>query len=59
VHNTILRAPLESWPRPPWFPWHRHGASLARGVAEMYAAIAAGRTGVWSLLRMLPGVLRG
>ena len=59
VHNAIIRAPLESWPKPPWFPWHPHGAVLARGVAEMYGSIAAGRSGVWELLRMLPGVLRG
>jgi acyl-CoA reductase-like NAD-dependent aldehyde dehydrogenase len=59
VHNAIIRAPLESWPAPPWFPWHPHGAALARGVAEMYGSIAAGRSGVWELLRMLPGVLRG
>lgn len=59
VHNAIIRAPLVPWPKPPWFPWHRHGAALSRGVAEMYGSIAAGRSGVWELLGMLPGVMRG
>ncbi|MFN9369321.1 MAG: hypothetical protein ACK6CT_11250 [Planctomycetia bacterium] len=59
VHNAIIRAPLVSWPKPPWFPWHRHGAALARGVLGMYGGIAAGRSCVWELLRMLPRVMRG
>jgi hypothetical protein len=59
VHNTILRAPLSAWPLPAWFPWHRHGGPLARGVVEMYARIVAGRSGLGPLLRMLPRVLTG
>ncbi len=59
VHNAILRAPLAGWPRPPWFPWHRHGAALARGVIDMYSTILAGRSGFVPLLRMLPRVLTG
>jgi acyl-CoA reductase-like NAD-dependent aldehyde dehydrogenase len=59
VHNTILTAPLSSWLSPPWAPWHRSGDRLARGVAEMYAAIARGGTGLGSLLQMLPAVLAG
>lgn len=59
VHNTILRAPLSAWPLPAWFPWHRHGGPLARGVVDMYARIVAGRSGLGPLLRMLPRVLTG
>ena len=59
VHNTILRAPLTVWPTPPWFPWHRKGAALTLGVADMYAAIAGGSKGYWQLAKMLPNVLRG
>jgi hypothetical protein len=59
VHNTILRAPLSSQLLPAWFPWHRHGAALARGLVEVYASIAAGKRGLWPLARMLPAVLTG
>lgn len=59
VHNAILRAPLAIRPLPPWFPWHRHGAALARGVVDMYGRILAGRSGLGPLLRMLPRVLGG
>jgi hypothetical protein len=59
VHNAILRTPLTGWPLPPWFPWHRHGAALARGVNDMYGQILAGRSGFVPLLRMLPRVLTG
>ena len=59
VHNTLLRAPLSSWPMPPWFAWHRRGGVLARGVVEMYARIVAGRSGLGPLVRMLPDVVRG
>ena len=59
VHNTILRAPLRVWPMPPWFPWHRKGGRLAEGVAEMYSAITAGKSGIWNLVGMLPDVFRG
>ena len=59
VHNSILRAPLAVRPTPPWLPWHPHGASLARGVVDVYAAIARGRSGMGTLLRMLPRVLAG
>ncbi len=58
VHNTILRAPLRVWPMPPWFPWHSKGGRLAEGVAEMYSAIAAGKSGIWNLVGMLPDVFR-
>ena len=58
VHNSILRAPLRVWPPPPWFPWHRKGEQLAQGVAEMYAAIAAGKGGLLNLVGMLPNVFR-
>jgi aldehyde dehydrogenase (NAD(P)+) len=59
VHNTILRAPLASQLLPAWFPWHRHGATLARGLVDVYASIAAGKRGLWQLARMLPAVLTG
>jgi len=59
VQNSILRAPLRVWPTPPWFPWHSKGERLAGGVAEMYSAIAAGKSGLWNLIGMLPDVLRG
>ena len=58
VHNTILRAPLRVWPMPPWFPWHGKGGRLAGGVAEMYSAIATGKSGIWNLVGMLPDVFR-
>jgi len=58
VHNTILRAPLRVWPMPPWFPWHSKGGRLAEGVAEMYSSIAAGKSGIWNLVGMLPDVFR-
>jgi hypothetical protein len=59
VHNSILRAPLAVRSTPPWLPWHQHGAALARGVVDVYAAIARGRSGMGTLLRMLPQVLAG
>jgi hypothetical protein len=59
VHNSILRAPLVVRPLPPWFPWHSRGERLAGGVVEMLGAIAAGRTGLGPLVRMLPAVLAG
>ena len=59
VHNSILRAPLLLRPPPPWLPWHRHGAALARGVVDVYAALARGRSGLLSLARLLPRVLAG
>ena len=59
VHNTILRGPLTAWPKPAWFPWHPHGATLARGLLATYAEIAHGRSGLWQLARMVPAVLAG
>lgn len=59
VHNTILRAPLASRLTPPWLPWHAGGATLARGLLAVYAAVARGRSGVGPLLRMIPTVLAG
>ena len=59
VRQSIIRAPLVVWPKPPWFPWHPRGFQLAHGVVQMYAAIANGSRGTASLLRMLPDVLRG
>ncbi len=59
VHNSIIRGRLASRLMPPWFPWHSGGAVLARGLVDMYGAIARGGSGVWQLARMLPGVLRG
>jgi hypothetical protein len=59
VHNSIIRGPLASRLTPPWFPWHSRGGVLARGLVEMYGAIARGGSGVWQLARMLPGVLHG
>jgi len=59
VQNTILRAPLAPLPTPAWLPWHRHGATLARGLVDVYAGIAAGGRGLWPLVRMLPAVLSG
>jgi hypothetical protein len=59
VHNTILRGPLAPWSTPAWFPWHRHGPRLARGMIDVYGEIARGGTGLWPLMRMLPEVLTG
>lgn len=59
VHNSIIRGPLAARLTPPWFPWHTHGAMLAEGLIDMYAAIARGNSGLWQLARMLPAVLRG
>jgi len=59
VHNSIVRGPLAPWPKPAWLPWHPRGAALARGLVAMYAAIARGGSGVWTLLRMVPAVMTG
>jgi acyl-CoA reductase-like NAD-dependent aldehyde dehydrogenase len=59
VHNTILRAPLAPRLLPAWFPWHRHGATLARGLVDVYAGMARGGRGLWPLARMLPAVMTG
>ena len=59
VQNSILRSPLRVWPTPPWFPWHSKGGRLAKGVAEMYSAIASGKSGLWNLVGMVPDVFRG
>ncbi len=59
VHNSIIRGPLASRLTPPWFPWHSRGGVLARGLVDMYGAIARGGSGVWQMSRMLPAVLRG
>jgi len=59
VHNSVVRAPLKPFLRPPWFPWHRDGARLARGVVDLYGRCAAGKSGLGTLLAMFPAVLRG
>jgi len=59
VHNSILRAPLVVWPKPPWFPWHTRSSQISQGVVEMYATIASGRSGAWNLAAMVPDVLLG
>ena len=59
VHNTILQAPLLVRPTPPWLPWHPRGRLLARGVVDVYAALARGGSGLWPLTKMLPAVLAG
>jgi acyl-CoA reductase-like NAD-dependent aldehyde dehydrogenase len=59
VHNSILRAPLLVRPAAPWLPWHRHGAAVTRGAVDVYAAIARGRAGLVSLVKLLPKVLTG
>lgn len=59
VHNSVIRAPLSAAIRPPWFPWHRSGARLARGVVDLYGRCAEGKSGAGTLLAMLPAVLRG
>lgn len=59
VHNSVIRAPLWSPIRPPWFPWHSSGARLARGVVDLYGRCAEGKSGTGALLAMLPAVLRG
>ena len=59
VHNSVIRAPLAAAIRPPWFPWHRSGARLARGVVDLYGQCAAGKSGLGPMLAMLPSVLRG
>jgi len=59
VHNSVIRAPLWSPIRPPWFPWHSAGARLARGVVDLYGRCAEGKSGTGTLIAMLPAVLRG
>ena len=59
VHNSVIRCPLWSFLRPPWFSWHRSGALLARGVVDLYGLGAEGRRGMMRLATMLPAVLRG
>ena len=59
VHNSILRGPLLPSLRPAWFPWHRSGGALARGVVDLYRRRAEGREGWTTLLSMLPAVIRG
>jgi hypothetical protein len=59
VHNTIFRAPLATRMTAAWVPWHRSGRELGRGLLDAYAAIAAGRSGLWPLAKMLPAVLAG
>jgi len=59
VHNTIVEAPLASWPAPAWLPWHPRGERLARGLLDTYAAIAAGGAGLARMAAMLPAVLAG
>jgi acyl-CoA reductase-like NAD-dependent aldehyde dehydrogenase len=59
VHNSVIRAPLWSPIRPPWFPWHSAGARLTRGVVELYGRCAEGKSGTGTMLAMLPSVLRG
>lgn len=58
VHNSIVRGPLLASVPPPWLPWHPCGAALTRGVVDVYAAIARGRSGLWPLVKMLPMVMR-
>jgi acyl-CoA reductase-like NAD-dependent aldehyde dehydrogenase len=59
VHNSVIRSPLSAFLRPAWFPWHRAGARLAKGVVDLYGQCARGRASPWALVRMLPDVLRG
>ena len=59
VHNAIIAGPLASWPAPAWLPWHPRAARLARGVVNAYAAIAAGRSAISPMLRMLPDAFAG
>ncbi len=59
VHNSVIRGPLYSSRRPAWFAWHGAGPRLARGVVELYGRCAAGKSGLWTLAKMLPAVLKG
>ena len=59
VHNSILRGPLVSWPKPPWFAWNTRGVQLTRGVTDLYARAGAGRPTLLALARLLPDVLAG
>jgi acyl-CoA reductase-like NAD-dependent aldehyde dehydrogenase len=59
VHNSIVRGPLATRLKPPWFPWHTRGDRLARGVVGLYEDVARGRSGLWRVAAMLPDVLRG
>jgi len=57
VHNSIVRGPLHAAAAPPWLPWHRYGAALARGAVDVYASLVRGGGGLWPLVKMLPRVL--
>ena len=59
VHNTIIRGPLCSRLAPAWLPWRRYGQTLARGLVDLYASVAQGKSGFWQLTRMLPAVIAG
>jgi len=59
VHNSVIRGPLRARLRPAWFPWHGHAARLARGVCELYGRSAAGKSGLWTIGKMLPAALLG
>jgi hypothetical protein len=48
VEKTVLDGPLTVWPRPTWFPSHRHADVVARRLLEMYR-----RPAVWKL----PGIV--
>ena len=59
IHNSIVRGPLVSRIRPPWFPWHTRSNFIFHRMVDLYAAVGKNRSGVMPLLRMMPSVLRG
>lgn len=59
IHNSIIRGPLVSQIRPPWFPWHTRSKIVFQHMIELYASLARDRSGLMHLLRMMPSVLRG
>lgn len=59
VRNSVVRAPARIPLTLAWFPWHRSGEALARGAVALVGRRAGGRSGLGTLLGMLPAVLRG
>lgn len=48
VEKAVLEGPLDIWPKPLWFPTHRHPEPLAWKIVDLYA-----RPNAWNLSRVL------